>query len=136
MCIVRIFKENETCLISITKPKQNQLIDIEEEEEDENEHCQRFTIFATIADIFRENQINIDHQHLVCTKDFAPSRDTQLVTLSSESPVQLTLIDDCLPVTVTVLNNEDQNSILFHCSTSMTVKQLLTIAVARVASSQ
>jgi hypothetical protein len=120
-----LVKEHETCLVSIEKPKYSQLIDIEDEE---NEIHQRFTIFATIADICRENQIDIDHRRLLYSDDFVPSTETQLISFLSISPIRFTLIDGNLPVTVTIQNNQDERSIKFHCSQTITVKRLCSIA--------
>jgi hypothetical protein len=107
-----LVQSHETCLISIEKPKYNQ----------------RFTIFATIADICGENQIDIDHQSLLYADDFVPSPDTQLVSFLTVSPIRFTLIDGNLPVTVTIQNSEDHRFIKFHCSLTITVKRLCFIA--------
>ena len=121
-----LVKEHETCLISIEKSKNNQLIDIEDEQ---NIIHQRFTIFATIEHICRENQIDIDHQYLIYSNDFVPSIETQLIYFKSESPsIRFTLTDNNLPVAVTVLNNQDKRLIKFHCSLTITVKRLCSIA--------
>ncbi len=117
--------EHETCLVSIEKPKYSQLIDIEN---GENQIHQRFTIFATIADIYRENQIDIDHQCLLYSDDFVPSTETQLISFLPVSPIRFTLIDWNLPVKVIVQNSEDKRSIKFHCSLTITVKRLCSIA--------
>jgi hypothetical protein len=120
-----LVQAHETCLISIEKSKNNLLVDIED---DTNEIQQRFTIFATIADICRENQIDIDHRSLLYADDFVPSIDTQLVSLLTVSPVRFNLIDGNLPVSVTIQNSEDHRSIKFHCSLTITVKRLSFIA--------
>ncbi|CAF2781321.1 unnamed protein product [Rotaria sp. Silwood2] len=120
-----LVKECETCLVSIKKPKTNQLIDIDDEK---NEIYQRFTIFATIGDIYRENQIDIDHQNLLYSEDFVPSIETQLICFSSISPIRFTLINGNLPITVIIVNMEDQQSIKFYCSLTITVKRLSFIA--------
>jgi len=120
-----LVQSHETCLISIEKPKYNQLVDIED---DTKEIHQRFTIFATIADVCGENQIDIDHQSLLYADDFVPSTDTQLVSFLTGSPIRFTLIDGNLPVKVTIQNSEDHRSIKFHCSLTITVKRLCFIA--------
>ena len=120
-----LVKEQETCFISIEKPKYSQLVDIEDEG---HEIFQRFTIFATIADICRENQIDIDHQRLVYSDDFVPSTETQMISFLSTSPIRFTLMDGNLPVAVTIENTEVKQSIKFHCSLMITVNRLCLIA--------
>ncbi|CAF4446740.1 unnamed protein product, partial [Rotaria sp. Silwood2] len=120
-----LVKEYETCLVSIEKPKTSQLIDIDDENK---EIHQRFTIFATIGDICRENQIDIDHQNLLYSEDFVASIETQLICFSSISPIRFTLINGNLPITVIIVNMEDQQSIKFYCSLTITVKRLSFIA--------
>jgi hypothetical protein len=119
-----LVKEHETCLVSIEKPKYNQLLEIESEE---NDIHQRYTIYATIGDICRENQIDIDHQHFLYANDFVPSIETQLFSFQSISPIRFTLIDGNLPVAVTIKNNENKQSITFHCSVTITIKRLCSI---------
>ncbi|CAF3720842.1 unnamed protein product, partial [Rotaria sordida] len=122
-----LVKEDEICLISIEKSKNSQLIDIDDD--GKNDIHQRFTIFATIGDIYRENQIDIDHQNLLYDKDFVPSTEIQLICFSSiSSIIRFNLIDGNLPVTVIIINNQNNKSIKFHCSLTMTVKRLFFIA--------
>ena len=120
-----LVKEHETCLVTIEESKDNQLIEIENRRNTVN---QRFTVFATIADICRENQIEIDHQRLLYSNDFVPSIETQLTKFSLESPIRFTLIDNNLPVNVTIVNSEDKKSIQFHCSMTIKIKRACTIA--------
>ncbi|CAF4734483.1 unnamed protein product [Rotaria sp. Silwood1] len=56
-----LVKENETCLASIKKSNNLQQVNNREEE---NEKLQRFIIFATIADIIKENQADL--LHILC----------------------------------------------------------------------
>jgi hypothetical protein len=107
-----LVKENETCLISIEKDVQHQ----------------RFTIFATIADIIKEYQIDISHKNLLYSNDFVPSTDTQLLSLQLESPIRFIVIDGNLPAMVTIQNSTENKSIKFNCSHSMTIKRLCAIA--------
>ena len=120
-----LVQEHETRLVSIEKPKNNQLIDLDDEEK---EIQQRFTIFATIADICRENQIDTDQHYLLYSDDFVPSIKTQLISFLSVSPIRFTLIDNNLPVTITIQNSESQQSIQFHSSLTITVNRLCSIA--------
>jgi hypothetical protein len=50
-----LLKENETCLVWIGKTHNL---------EKENEKYQRYPVFATLADIYRQNQIDTSHQSL------------------------------------------------------------------------
>ena len=120
-----LVQAHQTCLISISKPQCNQLINIDDSDE---EIQQRFTIFATIGDIGRENKIDNDHQNLIYADDFIPSNDTQLVSFIAASPIRFTLMEGTLPVAVTVEILDDQRSIQFRCSLTTTVKRLCSIA--------
>ncbi|CAF4394047.1 unnamed protein product [Rotaria sp. Silwood2] len=120
-----LVKENETCLVCIKKSNNLQQVDNNEEE---NEKNQRFTIFATIADINNENQEDILHKYLMYSNDFVPSKNTQLISFQSESPIQFTMINQNLPVTVTIQNKEINKSIQFNCENSITVQRLCEIA--------
>ena len=120
-----LVQEHETCLISIAKPQCNELIVIDDSG---TEIQQRFTIFATMADIFRENKIDNDQQNLLYADDFIPSNDTQLMSFLGTSPIRFTLIDGNLPVTVTIETSENQQSIQFRCSLTITIKRLCSIA--------
>ena len=118
-----LVKENETCLISFEKSKGSQLIDI-----GEDNSILRFFIFATIADLYKQKKIDDKHQHLLYANDFVLSKDTQLTLFRSTSPICFSLIDDNLPVAVTISITEEERSITFHCSVSITVKRLHEIA--------
>jgi hypothetical protein len=114
-----LFKENETCLVSIGRS---------DNRDKENEKYQRYAIFASMADIYKENQLDISHQYLQYANDFVPSTETRLVSFQSELPLEFIVIDDNLPVTVTVKNTETNEIIAFNCSFSMTVKRIYTIS--------
>jgi hypothetical protein len=105
-----LLKENETCLVWI------------------GEKCQRYPVFATLADIYRQNQIDISHQYLVYANDFVPSVDTQLTSFQTESPIRFIVIDDNLPVIVTIENKETEQRIKLNCLVSLTVKRLCAIS--------
>jgi hypothetical protein len=120
-----LVKENETCLVSIEKLKDSQISDFDREK-DVNQ--QRFTVFATIGDVNKENQIDISHQNLLYSNEFVPSTDTQLISLLLESPIRFTVIDENLPAMVIVQNNEENKAIKFSCSRSITIKRLVAIS--------
>ncbi len=115
-----LVKENETCLVSISKSRNLQNVDINND--------QRFVVCATIADVNKENQIDILHRNLLYSNDFVPSLDTQLISLQLKSLIQLTVIDGNLPAIVTVQNSEENKSVRFNCSGSMRIKRLSAIS--------
>ncbi|CAF3066852.1 unnamed protein product, partial [Rotaria sp. Silwood2] len=119
-----LVQEYQTCLVSIKKSKQLQLIEIDEG----NELNSRFTIFATIADVYRHGKIDVERQHLLYSDDFVPTMNAQLISFRLTSPIQFTLMDGNLPITITILNVEEGFSIKFHCLMSITVKRLYQIA--------
>ncbi|CAF1224248.1 unnamed protein product [Adineta steineri] len=123
-----LVKENETCLVSIEKPKNNQLLDLDD---GQNDIHQRYTIYARILDIYQENQLDIDHQYLLYSNDFVPSIQTQLISFqspSSLSSIRFTLINENLPVNITIANNENQQTIQFHSSLTINIKSLRSFA--------
>jgi hypothetical protein len=99
-----------------------QLIEIS----DESDQNQRFMISATISDIYKHNKIDTEQRFLLYADDFVPSLDTSLTSFLTTSPIKFTVIENNLPITVTIMN--DEHSIKFNCSQSMTVKRLLLIA--------
>ncbi|CAF1248253.1 unnamed protein product [Adineta steineri] len=122
-----LVKENETCLVSIEKPKNNQLLDLDD---GQNDIHQRYTIYARILDIYQENQLDIDHQYLLYSNDFVPSIQTQLISFQSPSSpsIRFTLINENLPVNITIANNENQQTIQFHSSLTINIKSLRSFA--------
>ncbi|CAF3970951.1 unnamed protein product, partial [Rotaria sp. Silwood1] len=113
---------------SIKKSDDLQLIyNNEEQEQEKNKQYQRFTISATIADINKENQLDILHQYLLCSNDFVPSTDIQLLSFQFESLIQFTVIDQNLPVLVIIQNDKENKSIQFNCRLSITIKRLCEI---------
>jgi hypothetical protein len=118
-----LVKENETCLVSFEKPKELQLIDI-----DEGSSILRFVIFATVADVYKQKNINAEEQYLLYGNDFVPSTDIQLSSFRSTSPICFSLIEANLPVAVTISISDEEHSVKFHCKASITVKRLHEIA--------
>jgi hypothetical protein len=116
-----LVKENETCIVSIKLSNELQLIDID----DENDQNQRFIISATISDIYKQNKIDADHQFFLYSDDFVPSLDIPLSSFLITSPIKFTIIQNNLPITVTIIN--DEHLLKFNCSHSMKVKRLFEI---------
>jgi hypothetical protein len=115
-------KENETCLVSIKMSNELQLITID----DESDQIQRFLISATISNISKQNQIDTEQRFLLYADDFVPSLDTSLTSFLTTSPINFTVIEKNLPITITMINGD--HSIKFHCSHSMKIKRLFLIA--------
>ncbi|CAF0924968.1 unnamed protein product [Rotaria sordida] len=120
-----LVKKNETCLISIKKSNASEQLD---NNENVHEKVQLFTNFATIDDIDKENQDDILDKYLMYSNDFVPSKNIQLISFQSESPIQFTIVDENLPITVTIQNNELNKSIQFNCKDSITLPRLCEIA--------
>jgi len=116
-----LLKENETCIVSIKMSNELQLIEIN----DENDQNQRFMISATISDIYKQNKIDTEQRFLLYADDFVPSFNTPVASFLTTSPIKFTVIGNNLPITVTIIN--DENSIKFNCSNSMKVKRLFLI---------
>ncbi len=115
-------KENETCVIRIEQVQEIKLIDIENDE-----MIGRYVVCATIADICKRNNIDMNHQHLLYSDDFVPGMNTLLASFQAEI-LHFKLIDNKLPVTITITNDEEKQTITFNCSISMTIKRLCQIA--------
>ncbi|CAF4218433.1 unnamed protein product, partial [Adineta steineri] len=122
-----LVKENETCLVSIEKPKINQLLDLDD---GQNDIHQQYTIYARIFDIYQENQLDIDHQYLLYSNDFVPSIQAQLISFQSpsSSSIRFTLINENLPVNITIANNENPQTVQFHSSLTINIKSLRSFA--------
>ncbi len=88
-----LVKEHEKCLVWIEKP---------DKFDQENEKCQRYAMFASITEIYKENQIDVSHQYLLHANDFVSSAETQLASFQLESFIRFILINHNLPVTVIV----------------------------------
>jgi hypothetical protein len=113
--------ENETCLVSIQIPNESLLIKID----NETNQYQRFITSATISDIYKQNKIDTEHQFFLYSDDFIPSPAIPLTSFLVASPIQFTIIENNLPITVTIFYGE--HSVKFSCSHSMKVKRLYQI---------
>jgi hypothetical protein len=109
-----LLRESQSCLICIEKSK--------------NENYQQYALFASVGDIYKENQCDVLHQYLLYADDFVPSTETQLTSFRTESPIRFIIIDHNLPVIVTIENNESKQTIRFNCLPSMTTKRLCSIS--------
>ena len=117
-----LLKENETCLVEVKLSQELQLIDIDN---DDNQ-IQRFVISATIADVCQHNEIDTKKQFLLYSNDFIPGREIPLTSFLQTLPIRFTVIENNLPVSVTVFN--DEQLMKFQCSRELNIKHLLVIA--------
>jgi hypothetical protein len=116
-----LVKENETCIVQIENVQEVQLIDVVNNETDG-----RYIISATIADVCKRKNIDTSYQYLLYSDDFVPSMNTPLASFRS-AILYFKLINDNLPVTLTVSNDEEKQITTFHCSASMSIKRLCQI---------
>ncbi|CAM4842781.1 unnamed protein product [Rotaria magnacalcarata] len=87
-----------------------------------------FVNHATIADVCKEQQINLENQYLVYSNEIIPSTATPLTCFLSETPIRFSVTQTSLPVTVTVVNDQQQKSIHFKCAHSMILKRLCSMS--------
>ncbi|CAF3873177.1 unnamed protein product [Rotaria sp. Silwood2] len=117
--------ENETCCVSIETLNESLSVT----SVTRNMAHQQFTIYATLAAVYKQNNIDPEQQHLLYWNDFVPSIKTQLNTLQENSLVRFTLINGNLPIGVqvsTILNDEEY-AIEFHCKSEIKVERLCQI---------
>ncbi|CAF1278958.1 unnamed protein product [Rotaria sp. Silwood1] len=118
--------EDETCFVSIetlNKSLSTQVVTI-------NMVDQHFTIYATLAAVYKQNNIDQEQQNLLYSNDFVPSIKTQLKSFRGNSPVRFTLIKDNLPiiVRVSIILNDEECSTEFHCGSEIKIERLCQIA--------
>ncbi|CAF1299608.1 unnamed protein product [Rotaria magnacalcarata] len=89
---------------------------------------QYFINHATIVDVCKEQQINLENQYLLYSNDIVLSAVTPLTCFLSETPICFTITETSLPVTVIVTEDQQQKSIQFNCAHSITVEDLCTIS--------
>jgi len=120
-----LVKENQTCLISIKQTK-NILVELD----DNNTISQRYIIYTTIADIYKQNKSIIQDQYLVYENDFIPSDKILLTSfLQTTSTIQFTLINQKFQANITVINEEkEKTSVQFHCLPSISIGRVRQIA--------
>lgn len=117
-----LVKENETCLVSIKMANEAQLIEIEGDNSNQN---QRFLIHAKIFDVYKQNKIDPERQFFLYANDFVPSLDSLLTSFLITSPIEFTILENNLPITLTIIN--DEHPIKFNCSNEMLIKRIFEI---------
>ena len=115
----------ETCLVHIDTSRDAPLIALNDEP---TEIEQTFILAATVGDVYRENQIDVQHRHLLFSNDFIPSAEASLMSLATASPIRCALMDGNLPIAITIDNRENGKAIHFRCSLNIPVKRLCSIA--------
>ena len=120
-----LVRASETCLVNIDTSRDAPLIALNDEP---TEIEQTYMLSSTVGDIYRENQIDAQHRHLLFSNDFIPSPEASVMSLATVPPIRCTLMDGNLPITITIENPENGQSIDFRCSLSIPVKRLRFIA--------
>jgi hypothetical protein len=119
-----LVKENQTCLISIEQ-SEDVLVQIYTD----NTIHQQYIIYTTISDIYKQNKSIIQDHYLVYENDFIPSENILLTSfLQTTSPIKFTLINKKFQANVTVINEEENASVQFHCSPSISIGRVCHIA--------
>ncbi|CAF2244296.1 unnamed protein product [Rotaria magnacalcarata] len=114
-------KDNETCIVEIEKNQEVLLVNLE------NEKIQKqYVICATIAHVCKSNNIDMSYQYLLYSDDFVPSIDTSLASFRS-GMLHFKVIDNNLPISIKISNDEEKQSTTIHCSRSITIKRLCQI---------
>ncbi|CAM4768543.1 unnamed protein product [Rotaria magnacalcarata] len=116
-----LVKDNETCIVEIEKNQEVLLVNLE------NEKIQKqYVICATIAHVCKSNNIDMSYQYLLYSDDFVPSIDTSLASFRS-GMLHFKVIDNNLPISIKISNDEEKQSTTIHCSRSITIKRLCQI---------
>lgn len=121
-----LVKTNEICRVILRRPQEAALIQIDDDSTRDIE--QRFTCFASIADVYRAHKIDAEKENLLYENDFVPSSTTRLMSLQTDGCVELTRINQNLPLHLKIENLLDQRSIDFHCHRMMIVERIASIA--------
>jgi hypothetical protein len=113
-----LIKENEICSI---------IIEINDEENIQ----QRYTNFATIDDLYKQNEDILIDQYLLFNDAIILSRNTSLTYFQQiKSPIRFQLNNKNLPASVTIIHDEEENnvSLQFRCSPSIGMRCLFQLA--------
>ena len=115
-----LVKEHHTCLISIKKQAQEELLIVVE---NDNIKDQQYLIDATIDDIYKQNRQIEQDQYLFYQNDLIPSREMTLNSFLSEttSSIQFDLIHGKLPMNVTVTDEEGKVLVRFQSLATMSI---------------
>lgn len=119
-----LVKDDQLCSIHLRRSTENQLISIDG---DETNMKQDFSSSATIADIYKANQMNDQNKYLQVGKDFLPSMETSLSIFTS-SPIEFNVINEQLPIHIIVENTIDKKTINYHSSSQTQINRLCSIA--------
>ena len=120
-----LVKEDQFCSIHIRRSTENQLISIDDVETNMK---QNFASSATIADVYKANQINDQNEYLLFGNDFLPSMETSLSVFVSTSPIQFDVTNEKLEIHIIVENSIDKRTINYHSSSKTQFNRLCSIA--------
>ena len=120
-----LVKENETCSIIISRTNQDESLS-------ENGQLiqQRYTIFATMGDLYEQNKDMIHDQDLIYNKTIILSSQTPLTYFRSEQSSLLFILSKTnFNANVTITHDEEPNSSLnFRCLRSVVIECLFDLA--------
>lgn len=120
-----LVKEDQFCSIHIRRSTENQLISIDDNEANSK---QDFASSATIADVYKANNINDQNEYLLFGKDFLPSMETSLSVFLSTSPIEFHVSNEKQPIHIIVENSVDKQTINYHSSSQTQFNRLCAIA--------
>ena len=120
-----LVKKDQLCSIHIRRSTENQLISIDN---DQSNMKQDFSSFATIADVYKANQLENQNEYLLVGKDFLPSMETPLSVFISTSPIEFDASSEKLAIHVIVKNSIDKQTINYHSSPQTQFSRLCSIA--------
>jgi hypothetical protein len=96
--------------------------------DEDNTINQRYTIHATIADIYKQNKSIIQDQYLVYENDFILSQEIPLTSFrQTTSPIQFTLTNKQFPANIKV-TNEEEKTVQLYCAPSISIERVCQIA--------
>ncbi|CAF0874792.1 unnamed protein product [Didymodactylos carnosus] len=120
-----LMKEDQFCSVHIRRSSENQLISIDGGEMTSK---QDFASSATIADVYKANNINNQNEYLLFGKDFLPSMETSLSVFVSTSPIEFDVSNEELPIHFIVENSIDKQTINYRSSSQTQFNRLCSIA--------
>ena len=120
-----LVKDDQFCSIYLRRSTENQLISIVGDEANTKQY---FSSSATIADIYKANQMSNQNEYLRVGKDFLPSMETSLSIFTSISPIEFDVTNEQLPIHIIVENTTDKKTINYRSSSETQINRLCSIA--------
>ena len=110
-----LLRQNQTCLVSI--------------QQSDEIKSQRFTLSASMMNIYKEYQLDQPQHYLLYNNHFIPSPATQLKYLrDSASSIELVVSDCHLPITVFIRLTETNEEVKFNSLSSITAERMREFA--------